>query len=317
MRREVERIAAHFEANAREFMVVANPDHPFLYRNPDILVAHADNLAAIFVPDARERQNPDILLARYIAARLALPSTAKFVAVAPTRTSSNIRLREAFTHFDFHTTPDDLNGLSRLLLHEFEYMRGQVDDLSAQRRDELSIVSQACFEISEHQLDNQQSGEVALIADQILSSSSFAPASIVSWTAQRTDEMGKGRIRFRSLYSLEDERFAVSWQMFRRTNRQVAGLREHCTRALQYVFSIDNGVPYPRPVQSSRVRNARAHCTFLLVDEIPIRSLDPLWSIRALSFSRVCVLKATELKDIWNARDQIIERTEAIANGEL
>jgi hypothetical protein len=61
------------------FVVVANPDHPFLLRAADVIVGGDSMLLIVFIPSAAETRKPDELKARLILNRLALPAQAKTV----------------------------------------------------------------------------------------------------------------------------------------------------------------------------------------------------------------------------------------------
>lgn len=57
----------------REFRHVVAPDHPLVFKGPDVLLSAPDDICAIFVPTATERKNSAHLGARLIATRLAYP----------------------------------------------------------------------------------------------------------------------------------------------------------------------------------------------------------------------------------------------------
>jgi hypothetical protein len=63
---------------SEEYEVIVRPDHPFLLDPPDLMVLSPAGLTAAFVLKASERRFPDDLLARLVAARLALPSEHDF-----------------------------------------------------------------------------------------------------------------------------------------------------------------------------------------------------------------------------------------------
>ncbi|WP_146090421.1 hypothetical protein [Rhodopseudomonas palustris] len=84
---------------------VERPDHPFLLRGPDVLVGGPDNLCAIFAPQAIELRNPAHLLARMIAARLALPGFARTALIF--KKPEQHRLSFLSPHFGLTTTESD------------------------------------------------------------------------------------------------------------------------------------------------------------------------------------------------------------------
>jgi hypothetical protein len=69
-------------ALSNEFVVVPSPDHPLLLRGPDLLVGGRGGITAILCPTAQERAKPNLALARFALARIALPSHARFVLIA-------------------------------------------------------------------------------------------------------------------------------------------------------------------------------------------------------------------------------------------
>ena len=66
---------------SNEFIVVSNPDHPFLIRAPDILVSTNRTLTAIFLPLAIERRSSGLLKSRLTLSRLALPAHTRCILV--------------------------------------------------------------------------------------------------------------------------------------------------------------------------------------------------------------------------------------------
>ena len=66
---------------SREFMIVKYPDHPLLIRGPDLLVATLRSITAIFVPLAAERRSFDSLKSRLTLSRLAFPPHTRCILV--------------------------------------------------------------------------------------------------------------------------------------------------------------------------------------------------------------------------------------------
>jgi hypothetical protein len=66
---------------SNEFIVVSNPDHPLLIRGPDILVSTNRTITAIFLPLATERRSSGLLKSRLTLSRLALPVHTRCVLV--------------------------------------------------------------------------------------------------------------------------------------------------------------------------------------------------------------------------------------------
>lgn len=66
----------------RSFSHVFGPDHPLLFRGPDLLLGNQQTLTGIFVPNAAEQRNPAHLIARLIATRLAYPNEMRCVLLA-------------------------------------------------------------------------------------------------------------------------------------------------------------------------------------------------------------------------------------------
>jgi len=87
----------------REFRQVIGPDHPLLFKGPDVLISAPGNIAALFVPTRAERKNAAHLGARLIATRLAYPQETRCVLV---RNDEN--LEESFVHdFDAQISLSD------------------------------------------------------------------------------------------------------------------------------------------------------------------------------------------------------------------
>jgi hypothetical protein len=75
-------LAAELARNLRKsFVVVPNPDHPFLLRAADILIGGDNELISIFFPSASEARDSSKLRARLILNKLALPPQVRSVLV--------------------------------------------------------------------------------------------------------------------------------------------------------------------------------------------------------------------------------------------
>src|SRR5271167_3643956 len=61
------------------FVVLAQPEHPYLLAPPDLLIGGEGLLTAVFSPNSAENRTPRLLGARLVAARLALPEHARCV----------------------------------------------------------------------------------------------------------------------------------------------------------------------------------------------------------------------------------------------
>ncbi len=66
-----------------DFLIIKDPDHPYLISPPDILLAAPGQLLAIFIPKKNEGSSSYKLISRLIAVRLALPETATCILLQP------------------------------------------------------------------------------------------------------------------------------------------------------------------------------------------------------------------------------------------
>lgn len=75
---------------SNDYVVVTEPDHPLLLKGPDILIGGGGNLTALYLPTIQEINQNGLLRARYILARLALPSSTRHLLLQPEKASQQV-----------------------------------------------------------------------------------------------------------------------------------------------------------------------------------------------------------------------------------
>jgi len=123
----------------RSYFRVDDPDHPFAYSGPDILLSDAGQLTGLFVPSAEEQNSSNKLLLRLINAKIAYPATAVMTLVLDP--SAKLEYMNQFDRdfFDLVVEPSDLKNLKSILretkpsqsLKEFRHTQKQLYDRQA------------------------------------------------------------------------------------------------------------------------------------------------------------------------------------------
>lgn len=72
-----------------DFLIIKDPDHPYLISPPEILLAVPERLLAIFFIKGHETSSPYRLISRLVASRLALPQSTSCILVRSTKSNLN------------------------------------------------------------------------------------------------------------------------------------------------------------------------------------------------------------------------------------
>lgn len=68
-----------------DFLIIKDPDHPYLISPPEILLAAPERLLAIFIIKSFEASSPYRLISRLVASKLALPQSTLCILVSSTK----------------------------------------------------------------------------------------------------------------------------------------------------------------------------------------------------------------------------------------
>src|SRR5687768_13608293 len=85
---------------SKELVVASNPDHPYLFVAPNILLANAGSIVAVFLPNKKEFTDPDQLLVKLAIAKLALPRHLRCVALIDHNNADQEFLDSIYSHFN-------------------------------------------------------------------------------------------------------------------------------------------------------------------------------------------------------------------------
>jgi hypothetical protein len=243
-----------------KFLVVGSPDHPLLIRGPDILVATNQTITAIFLPLATERHSHGLLKSRLTLSRLALPAHARCILVFG---------------------PND-QGIAKYLMNDF----ADTVEWSA-RADIVAIASSRNFAGRHRDVPPEVIGDAQtrfanamtimrlgarlaakpfsaafderIVADGYPTPLAIRRASRRPIIDRETFSMGLEGVAFAELSDFDLDTSAVRDLIYDQT---------------EHVYSLDNGVPYPRSEPSG----------IAVVRDWPIRTRDSEKLILAAAF---------------------------------
>lgn len=262
-------------------VIADRPEHPWLYRNPNALIGYQGRLVAIFQPMARERKNPDFLLARLLAARISLPKEAVCIVVDDATQPLTESLQIAYRNFHVVLNKENAaEGILRALIEDAIdwYVAPIPDDIQKS----INVVTSACLRASDDFfLKIKQKTKRVLqywnLLEDWLHSRQFRPATAHSWTL--ISHGYRREIRFQRLLVGGGES-GLAWQNLTE-NPSFMTVSAHCERAIRYQYQqFENGVPF----------GSKHFFTIIIAEDLPERPYDPLWSTRVLAQSRICVV---------------------------
>lgn len=252
------------------YVVVAGPDHPDLLVGPDILIGGGGRLTALFCISKATRRR--VLQARVVAARLALPASARFIAfVEPDANPSENLARNGFDDVLGTFQTNDLERLCAMPKPDSH----QVHEIkSVQRRHAAfySAVLQIIELRSRHELIPTNSRELINrlnISDELPNSQESSSGDRIRGARATVDQTTVA---------------ALSGPQSPTSSRLISVWSE----ALSGDFALDMGVPY----------FGRLQPRVLLVESWPRHRYDPLKPVRAAAFSGWLMAIATTPDDI-------------------
>ncbi|QNN41506.1 hypothetical protein [Pedobacter roseus] len=118
----------------RSYFRVDDPDHPFAYSGPDILLSDAGQLTGLFIPTPEEQNSSNKLLLRLMNAKIAYPATTVMTLVLEPDTKLEYKGQFDRDFFDLVVEPGDLKKLKSILretkpshsLKEFKHTQKQL-----------------------------------------------------------------------------------------------------------------------------------------------------------------------------------------------
>lgn len=277
-----------------DIVVANNPDHPWLYRNPDMLVAARGRLIAIFVPTVQERLSPDHLLGRYIACRLGLPVSTIFVAFLDPTQQFSQHLEYALNNF--HAVIEGGHVQSTLQIVRSGVDNNRIHDTPPELRARYNQLTNLCLYTTRQELTKQRRG---LQQEVFLNFAGQNPRAMArSWVEVESTGRYRREIRYRRVLSLDEDRIGLTYQDFGTVDSGLRTIRDHCLRSLRLSYAPDMGGIYP----------TTTYVTFLLASSLPETSIDPDWTLRVFALCRIAVSSAGSPQEFTETKERFLSK---------
>jgi hypothetical protein len=265
-----------------EFLVVLQPDHPYLLFTPDLLVSNYNNLIGIFFPDNFELQGGfDYLLSRMVLSRLALPSK-NFYCVLVINSDDNQFPEKAADNFHKIVNLDEYDELVEFINQPQTRRISNIHEVKNRFFQRFEIIYEESYKIWE---SDRWGKDPFKILKELKERDRGQPVSIQSWA-----ERGEESKDIRSTY-LEFSGRKVIETLKCSSPSYEAKLRNLYKDGLLLCYSLDNGVPY--------YLKSRATTNVLIVDELPILEYDPFKLIRTTAFAGWSMVKVSSLDELF------------------
>lgn len=258
------------------FHVVGRPDHPMLLSGPDILVGGEGKLTAVLWVGKNEPANG--LSARITAARLALPSEARLLAVV----AENAEVPD-WVMGNFDEVSDPRTPWRTILRYATgaAHLRG---DRGALKENKRRHSEKFAFALLLATLRRKHALE-AVAPDVVVRELSQISLPVPSYS--------QSALRLRRPTAQVRGSVVASLSPLGRTVQQ---LRTLCDAGFTYTYQLDTGIPYEKPDTNLNV---------LLVEDWPVMRYDPVKPLRSAAFGCWIMAKSTGAEDITH----LIERS--------
>jgi len=104
----------------KDYVISINPDHPYLFVGPDLLVGGHGQLGAIFIPNVAEYSHPNKLLVRLAVSRLALPAHTRCILTVDMDRLPLGYVEEIRRNFNAVLNATEYDGLTSVLEPDYE-----------------------------------------------------------------------------------------------------------------------------------------------------------------------------------------------------
>lgn len=253
---------------------VDNPDHPFTYDGPDILLSDKTGLIAIFRLRDNEQSSPSKMLSRLSNSLIAYPAETQMVLLWDNFNQHDISLK--FDKFYFHRMIElkDLR-LSKSMLREKKTSSTVKTIKDLQRR---IFNSQAQIQMNNlNYIKKTDFGKVDF--------KNFKELKRVRYL----DRLMQKEIYTRAnIYEYED--FIIGSKKLSKSTSDIVELRPYFEFALSTDISIDNGVPYFNQVKEKTLN----------LNNVPIIKFDPIKPIRIASLFGWYISSSNNVFDLIN-----------------
>ncbi|MGH9763151.1 MAG: hypothetical protein ACREAC_20180, partial [Blastocatellia bacterium] len=266
-------------------VVSVRPDHPHLFAGPDIIVGGQGSLAAIFVPMQREQRNPDRILARLTASRLALPEHTRCLAFLDDRPPLNAA---TLRNFDEVFYAKDERNLVKFVSDPKAL--GTFHPFPPEIRNHAYVKYDLCFQVSQLRRRTRRKGsDPRQLMTQLRQAwPAVVPESLFGHKEAFLSVLPPKR-RFRDVAFYKSSAIASAGLEGSRSVMEL--LRPFCEFSLVRSYVLDFGVPYPNPNYPDP--------NVLLVEQWPTTRLDPMKAVRAAAFAGWVTAAAEEAEEIF------------------
>lgn len=248
-----------YENIPKGLIKVDNPDHPFTFDGPDTLLSDKKGLLAIFTIRDKEQKNPNKLFTRLINALIAYPPYTKMLLLYDHKKD----MPNAVIQFGQNYFSDFIE------IKDIRKSKSLIKDKKDERKiNEIKNVQKKIFTIqSQVQRDNLEYIKRTEFKKEIIQ---YIPN--LKKKAKYFDRINQKYISSRAnIYEYESRIFGL--KRLTRSVSDLIELRPFYEFAINFEFSVDNGVPYYDYI-SRKVLN---------VNDIPKIKFDPLKPTRVAS----------------------------------
>lgn len=259
---------------------VDNPDHPFAFDGPDVLLSEHKGLLAIFEIRENENRNPSKLFTRLTNALIAYPASAKMLLLYDYKKEPSNLITQFWKYYfnDFIELKDIRKAKSLIKDKKPENKIKQIKDIQKKL---FAIQSQVQHNNLEYikKVDFKKSG--------IINRNQLKEK--VSYRDRFTDKETKARA---NIFLHNDNIIGV--KSLSKSNSDIVELQPYYEFVINSEFNVDNGVPYYN----------RLNKKVLNLNEIPRIQYDPIKPIRIASLFGWLIVNSNDLQEIENRLPQ-------------
>lgn len=277
-----------------DFEVVQNPDHPFLFLGPDLLVGTRDHIVGIFLVHYDELTHPEELLARMAMSRIGYPDNFQAVLIFHQSLGDDDPFNKSVrSQFDAVVDSSSVSTIKKRL-RDGIISSINTQSLPVQRQ---STFDQADVLYSESLKDMAHSTELPEAPVELAGVPELTQASIDlhPWL-KASSSIRRAHQSFFQIFEFGEVRVAsISLQQRSQVRRKLTRFGRRMFTADHY---LDNGIPY-RHRQSNNV---------LFVDKRPKHRYDPDKWIRASAFAGFAMFQLAD-------KDHVTDKLERLKKG--
>lgn len=263
------------ESIPKGIIKVDNPDHPFAFDGPDILLSDKKGLLAVF--QIRDNETPNKLLARLTNALIAYPASTQMLFLYNYKTHQpNLIFDSLKYYFNGIIEPNDVRKAKSLI----------ADGKAKPKIKEIRNIQKRLFETqSRIQLNNLEYIEKKVNFEK----SALIDRNELKEKGKYTDRLTNKETKARANIFLYNDRI-IGIKSLSKSNSDIVELQPYYEFAINSEFKVDNGVPY----FSHLTKKA------LNLNDIPKVQYDPLKPLRIASLFGWLIVNSNNLTEIEN-----------------